>query len=118
MRKYTLIEDSIVIHGEPIKKAMICELGKEVYTFLYTTEADWFSHHSERFDSVAEAELYCKNLGMSALNWIPVDDCLDWCNLDWIAPVRLKGRNTGQPNLEGIYEKFDGLNWVEFKPFE
>ena len=72
-----------------------------------------FAAHSEIFSSLADAEAYCHQLGIPNTHWIDIDDVLPDCNLDWFAPVRRKGRNTGQVFF-GVYEKFDGTNWIEF----
>jgi len=114
-RKYKLITAKLHWMKEPIKKVMVCEINEnQVHVFLYTVEYDWFNDHSEFFNSLEEAESYCNCLGIDNLGWVEIDGCLEYCNLDWIAPVRSKGRNIGEPQC-GIYEKFDGAKWVEFK---
>jgi len=114
-RKYKLTTAKLHWISEPIKKVMVCEINEnQVYIFLYTVEHDWFSDHSECFNSLEEAELYCDSLRVDNSGWIEIDDCLKYCNLDWIAPIRSKGRNIGEPQW-GVYEKFDGAKWIEFK---
>jgi hypothetical protein len=71
---------------------------------LYTTEKDFFSYQSETFNSVCEAGLFCQGLGITKFDWIEINDCPEFCNLDWIAPVRRKGRETGT-YCGDIYEK-------------
>ncbi len=118
MRKYSIIRDKTLCKGELLKKVMICEVGKSVLVFLYTTEEDFFSCDSKTFDSVSEAELYCRRLGITSFDWIVADDCLEYCNLDWIAPVRRKGRVDGTFYSGDIYEKLVGSDWIEFEPFK
>ena len=118
MRKYSLIPHEIFFQGEKIQKIMICEMSTSVFVFLYNTLEDGFSYHQQSFSSIAEAKSYYQQLGIHSLDWHSIPDCLEYCNLDWIAPVRLKGRNIGTPNLEGIYEQFDGSHWIEIFPFK
>jgi len=114
-RKYKPTEAKLHWLSESIKKVMICEVdANQIYVFLYTVEYDWFNAHSQFFDSPEEAESYCESLGIDNLGWIEIDGCMDYCNLDWIAPVRSKGRDIGEPQC-GVYERFDGAKWVEFK---
>ena len=114
-RKYKLVNVKLDCINETIKKIMVCEINdKQIHVFLYTVEYDWFNAHFEFFKSIEEVELYCNGLGIDNSGWIEIDGCLEYCNLDWIAPVRSKGRNLGEPQC-GIYEKFDGIDWIEFK---
>jgi len=112
-RKYKLATAKLHWINEPIRKIMVCEINENlVFVFLYTVEYDWFNAHSEILNSLEEAESYFGSLGIDNLGWIEIDACLDYCNLDWIASVRSKGRNIGESQC-GIYEKFDGVKWVE-----
>ena len=116
MRKYKLLENVITHRGLPVKKVMICEIKPTLSAMLYfyETKKDGFASDSQNFDSVEQAELYCESLGIGNSKWIEIADSMDYCNLDWIAPVRRKGRNIGEYYGDGIWEKFDGTNWIEF----
>jgi len=117
-RKYKLVKSKLHWIDEPIKKIMICEINdSQVHVFLYTVEHDWFADHYKIFSSLEKAESYLNSLRINNSGWIEIDGCLEYCNLDWIAPVRSKGRDLGQPQC-GIYEKFDGHDWIEFKLFD
>ena len=47
--------------------------------------------------------------------WIDIDDPLPYCQHDAFIPVRVKGRETGNPEW-GKYETIVDGEWVEYKP--
>ena len=65
-------------------------------------------------EALEQAELHCESLGIDNSEWIEIEDSMDYCNIDWIAPVRRKGRNIGEYYGDSVWEKFDGTNWIEF----
>jgi biofilm protein TabA len=65
--------------------------------------------------TIAEADEACLQLyGINDKDWVDIGDPLEGCQQDWIAPVRVKGRNIGNPQW-GIFERLeqDGV-WREF----
>jgi biofilm protein TabA len=111
MRKGAVLEKPV---GE-IRRVMIYAAGDGAYLFLFETIDDanasadyWFESES---DATAAAE---EDYGVAPQSWVSLPDPQPHCQHDWIAPVRVKGRETGQPRF-GEMERFDGTRWVDFK---
>lgn len=91
-----------------------CDAG--VYLFGFDTLEDSGGRWDQWFESVADAEQAAHDeYGVAAADWQPIPDPLEHCQQDWIAPVRVKGRATGQPQF-GHFEKLVNHEWVDFHP--
>ena len=67
-------------------------------------------------ESVAQADEVClRDFGVSAADWEYIDDPAEGCQHDWIALVRVKGRNIGQPQW-GRLERLEDGAWKDVEP--
>ena len=69
------------------------------------------------YPSLADAEAVCAlHYGIEIGDWQPLDDPMDGCQHDWIAPVRVKGHIDEQSPLIQL-ERLEGGVWVDvFSP--
>lgn len=112
MRK--IADTRIVISGCVRCIMYACEEG--VYVFPCATEEDGSATGDYWFRSIDEAENFCRNeYGIGTNDWTSVPDPLPGCQDDWLAPVRVKGRDVGEPQW-GKYERLENGIWVEFTP--
>ena len=104
---------NVKIEGSNAVRLMICHQGpNEVYVFGYTLLDDgpsaWDCHYTELEDAYEMGEDY----GIQKADWKQIGDTLEFCQDDWINPVRVKGRDVGVLQW-GSYEKLDNGKWVE-----
>ncbi|MNP64748.1 hypothetical protein D3C76_1602670 [compost metagenome] len=86
-----------------------------VYVFLYNTEKDGSGIADHWYETLEDAEETCLEIYCIGKNdWIIIPDPLEFCQHDIIAPVRVKGRNLGNPQW-GNYEQLINGKWVEIK---
>src|SRR6185369_7665085 len=87
-----------------------------VYVFPCLSHEDGSANGDYWFLSVEDAESACQeSFGILPGDWIIVDDPLPDCLHDWLAPVRIKGRDQGTPKW-GQFERLEGDKWVDFVP--
>lgn len=112
LRKIALVKNS---HPE-IKRVIIYESDTGVYLFPCASLKDGSTTGDYWFANLSEADKACaEEYGIESKDWQYIDDPLDDCQHDWIAPVRIKLRATGKPEW-GILERLvDGM-WKEFDP--
>lgn len=108
MRKYCLLDRSLIYQGEIIQK-FLYHIGKDGFRILYA-----YSNHEDGFGK----EIYLPNIecniedfcfekwDITPDQWIEIEDAWDFCNLDFIIPTRRKGRDTGE-YFGDIYEQFN-----------
>jgi hypothetical protein len=87
-------------------RAMICESQDSggSYVFLFDSLQDGPCIADYMFETVREAERYClEELGILSSDWQAINDPQVGCQDDWIAPVRVKRNQDGQP-LWGQFE--------------
>jgi hypothetical protein len=83
------------------------------YLFQYRTEADRPCDADLFFSSLEEAASYCDDVySVPESAWTNIEEPLDGCQQDLIAPVRVKGRNQGNPQW-GSYEILENDIWKD-----
>ncbi len=88
-----------------------CEDG--VYLFEYEIIDDGPSSGDYWFEKLEMAFESCKeNYGIDRDDWEPIPDPNEHCQQDWIEPVRVVGRSTGNPQW-GRFERLVDGKWVE-----
>jgi hypothetical protein len=110
MRKMATVKN---LHSET-KRVIMHSSEDGVYLFSFLTLEDGPATGDHWYQTVVEADEACFDLyGIGANDWIEIGDPLKGCQQDWIAPVRVKGRNIGKPQW-GTFERLeqDGV-WRE-----
>lgn len=112
MRKVAAVKNA----NSDVKRVMIHEYEDGVYVYTFSSLADGFSLGDEWYESVSEAERICRiQYDVDSSEWKVIDDPLEGCQGDWIMPVRMKGRDIGNPQW-GQFEKLENGVWKEFVP--
>ena len=94
-------------------RLMICDKGQDgVFVFGYDSDEDgpasWDAHYADLEDAYEMGIDY----GIKKDDWQMIDDSLEFCQDDWIKPVRVKGRNTGKPQW-GSFECLVNGEWQD-----
>jgi biofilm protein TabA len=99
--------------GDPgIKRVIIYKCNDGVYLFLCASLEDGSSIGDQWYATIADAEEVCvQKYGIEANDWQLIDDPMEGCQHDWIAPVRVKGRAEGKPQW-GHLERLENGEWV------
>lgn len=85
-----------------------------VYVFPCATEEDGSATGDYWFNSIEEAEEFCKDeYGICNTDWTEVPDPLPGCQHDWLMPVRVKEREKGSPDWR-MLERLEDGNWISF----
>ena len=99
---------------DTIYKVMIHEIKKQgTFAYLYTSRDavfGSFDHHYPDLDNALENW----DDEIDEQGWIKIDDPLPDCQHDCVLPIRVKGRNTGDPQW-GQYEILVNENWVDYR---
>lgn len=99
-----------------VVRLMIHDCDAGVYLFGFDTLEDSGTLWDSWFESVADAEFVAQQeYGVVPGSWQRIPNPLEHCQQDRIAPVRVKGRETGQPQW-GHLEKLVNNEWVDFHP--
>jgi hypothetical protein len=99
-----------------VKRVIVYDSGNGVYIFPCASLEDGSTIGDNWIENVAQADEYCMDeFGIGAEDWEHLDDPLEDCQHDWIAPVRVKGRNIGQPQWGHVERLEDGI-WKDFEP--
>jgi len=94
---------------------MIHDSDDGVNLFKYDSLEDGNSLGDEWYESIQDALDVCKkDYGIDENDWEQIPDPPEFCQQDWIAPVRIVGRNVGKPQW-GNFEKFTDGKWIEIK---
>lgn len=113
-----LIATVAVPTGEKVKRLLIHDAKEGVYLFGFSRLRDGGGVWDEWYETVADAKAVAQeNYQVSPDSWTQIDDPCEHCQQDWIQPVRVKGRNLGQPEW-GKMERLINNQWVEFDPEE
>ena len=100
-----------------VRRCMLFSSASEVLLFTYSSLEDWSCDADTWFESVEDAEAYCREeLGVRDEDWTTLGDAPPGCQDDWIAPVRVPGSDAGEPQwgrLERLGE--DGV-WRAVAP--
>ena len=111
MRKYLILNKPV----NDTKKIMIYDCSEGVYVFYYDSVDDVPGIADEWYEDLNTAEQMCREkFGFQENDWISVDDPMEYCQHDIIAPVRIKGRNEEKPQW-GTYEKCIDGKWAEIQ---
>lgn len=101
-------------HSE-IKRLMIHDSDDGVYLFLYEVEEDASCSEDLWFETLEDAMEAAKNdYGVYPSDWNEIPDPPKHCQQDWIAPARIPGRETNNPQW-GNFEVFKDGKWVKIK---
>lgn len=112
MRKVTFLKSASVF-----KKLMIHTSSDKAYLFLYDSVDDRPCIADLTFNTIEEADTYCRNMYHTATDdWIPISDPLTDCQDDYILPTRIKGREPGDPKW-GPFQ-YQNEKWIDISPPE
>ena len=85
------------------------------YLFGYKKLEDCGGEWNEWYESENDAMESCFiEYGIKKTDWTKIPNPKPYCQHDWINPVRVKGRENGNPEF-GKLEKLINGKWVELK---
>jgi hypothetical protein len=91
---------------------MIHATLNNVYLFLYDAVDDRPCMADLAFNTMEEAEAHCQEMYQAGKDdWICISDPLPDCQDDFIRPIRVKGREAGDPKW-GQFQYFNG-KWID-----
>jgi biofilm protein TabA len=97
---------------DQVQRVILYESSDGVYLFLSDSKEDRGAFADEWYTTVEDAEQVClERFGVDASQWQPIPDPLPDCQADWVAPVRIRGRDAGKPQW-GKLERFEEGVWV------
>ena len=101
------------IRDSEVKRLMIHDAADGVYLFEYDTAGDGPCSADFLFSTLEGAFESCKvRYGLELSDWEQIPDSPEYCQQDWIEPVRVVGRSTGNPQW-GRFERLIGGTWME-----
>lgn len=101
-----------------IVRLMIFNDDYGTYLFGYKKNEDCGAEWDEWYESENDAmESVLTKYGVKKLEWNEIPNPEPHCQHDWINPVRIKGRENGQPEF-GKLEKLVNGKWTKFEPNE
>jgi biofilm protein TabA len=108
----------VIPNVEGIKRLMIHETENGVYLFSFNRVPDGGGMGDEWYETVADAKAAAQEAyQVPSEAWTQIADPCEHCQQDWIQPVRVKGRNLGQPEW-GKLERLLNGHWLDFDPEE
>ncbi|MBQ1530928.1 MAG: hypothetical protein IIZ57_02185 [Solobacterium sp.] len=115
MRKYAYLKEPRKYDTDTcVYKIMLYETEEGVYLYEYSSP-DAVMCSSDRFYETLD-DLYDDwNDLIDEHGWIVIDDPLPFCQHDAFLPIRVKGRDTGDPEW-GRYEILKDGNWAAYIP--
>ncbi|MCR5041769.1 MAG: hypothetical protein K6C36_06725 [Clostridia bacterium] len=115
MRKYARLKEPFVYDDKNrVYKIMIFEADEGFCLFEYSS-ADAVMCSSDRFYGSLD-DLYGDwNSLIDENGWIEIEDPLPFCQHDAFIPIRVRGRDAGQPHW-GEFETLRDGEWVEYRP--
>ncbi|MDR1942173.1 MAG: hypothetical protein LBQ47_07585 [Endomicrobium sp.] len=94
---------------------MICPDEMGIYLFLYKNEEDSYADEELLFETMEDVFDYAENvLKIHTKLWQDIPMHLEGCQQDWISPVRVLGRDKGNPEF-GKFEKLVNNEWIPIK---
>jgi biofilm protein TabA len=112
MRKVARVRDE----AADARWVILYDCSEGVYVFPCATDEDGSACGDLRFETVEDAEQHCEDeYGIRAGDWIALLDPPLGCQQDWITPVRVPGRETGEPRW-GELERFVEGAWIALWP--
>ena len=113
MRKWSCLAKPYKDNGMTIQKVMICQTESEgTYVFLYRSIESQISIADEWYETLEKALEKWTPL-IAPCNWTSIDDPMPGCQQDSFSPIRVKGRNTGNPEW-GKLEILDHDKWISY----
>jgi hypothetical protein len=102
------------VTGHPeVKRLMIHDCEDGVYLFTFEIEDDGGCSADLWFETIEDAMETAKDdYGIRLDHWTEIPDPPEHCQQDWIAPARIPGRETGNPQW-GKLEVFKNGKWVK-----
>lgn len=92
---------------------MIHQTEGGVYLFIYEIEEDGGCSADLWFETIADAlDAARDDYGVNPDAWVEIPDPPEFCQQDWIAPAKIPGRETGNPQW-GKLEVFKDGKWVK-----
>ncbi|NQV27006.1 MAG: hypothetical protein HQ518_21865 [Rhodopirellula sp.] len=108
MRLITQVEGHL-----DVKRLMIHECEDGVYLFLFETEEDGGCSADLWFETVEDAlETAQQEYSVDSERWHKIHDPPQFCQQDWIAPARIPGRESGNPQWGKLEVLKDG-KWTQ-----
>jgi hypothetical protein len=102
-------------HHPDIRQVIIDQSADGVYLFPCASLDDGFAIGDQWYESLEDAELAClAEYGIVHEDWRVIPDPLAHCQQDWIEPVRVIGRNQGNPQWGRLEKLVDG-QWLEIE---
>jgi len=88
---------------------------KDFYLFTYDRLEDSSAVGDLNYETPEEIYEICQEeYNIDEWDWQDIADPCEHCQHDWIAPVRVKGRQFGKPEW-GKLEKLTDGKWIEIK---
>ena len=117
MRKYAYLKEPMKSgEGEPVVKVMLYKAEEGVYLFEYTSPDAVQCSADRCYDSLENLYEDWDDL-IDERGWIEIEDPLPDCQHDAFIPLRVKGRNTGNPQW-GKYETLIDGQWVDYVEYK
>ena len=114
MRKYACLREPFR-YGDHrcIYKIMLYGSGNGYCLFEYSAPDAVMCSSDRYYDSLEDLYDDWNDL-IDEKGWITTDDPLPYCQHDALIPVRVKGRDTGQPEW-GKFEMFQDGQWIDME---
>ena len=108
----------VLNNSDGIKRLMIYASEDGVYFFGFDKLPDGGGLFDEWYETIADAKASASEAyQVPPDSWFQIADPMEHCQHDWIQPVRIKGRDTGNPKW-GKYERLVNGAWEDFDPKE
>ena len=114
MRKYAFLKEPLKTNDDCIYKIMLYETKEGVYLFGYSSPDAVQSSSDRLYGSLDDLHEEWDEL-IDEKGWIDLEDPLPDCQHDAFIPLRVKGRDTGDPQW-GKFETLSNGIWVEYRP--
>lgn len=111
MRRLASIPDG------PIRRIILYEESDgSTYLFLIDQDADVGCFADEWFENAELAETRASELGVRPRDWKAIEDPRPGCQHDFVAPVRVVGRESAEPEWGKLEHLDKDGQWVPFTP--
>ena len=101
-----------------IRQLILYQNVDGVYLFPCTSLNDGFANADQWYENLESAEsVCCSEYGILGEDWNNISDPLEHCQHDWIEPVRIVGRDRGNPQWDRLEKLVDGV-WKEIELIE
>ena len=116
MRRYAYLKEPIKTNKKDyIYKIMLYQTKKDgVYLFMYCQKDAVQCSFDYWYKTVEDVYEDWNDL-VNEKGWIPIDDPLPYCQHDAFLPIRVKGRDIGEPQW-GKLEILEHGKWKEYIP--